>query len=165
MAPIKYYPSQIGSKLVTPLSFTASPMRLLFGDLWTVIVNLRFAPCIFLRLTPTTSGNLCELSPSLNNLYNIALHIVLFVLQLGFLLSIPIWVLMPVWMVAGGFTLFWVLNLSTCLLLNGSSLVRTYESAPEYAQKKEEHAHEQWIFLNGVCTGYNHQEISLTFID
>ncbi|KAI9643488.1 hypothetical protein NHQ30_008107 [Ciborinia camelliae] len=60
---------------------------------------------------------------------------------------------MPVWMVAIGFTMFWALNLSICFILNGSRLISTYESAPEYAQRKEEHAHEQWIFLNGVCVG------------
>ncbi|KAG4025090.1 hypothetical protein MFRU_067g00190 [Monilinia fructicola] len=153
MAPIKYYPSQIGSKLVTPLSFTASPIKLLLGDLWTAFVNLRYAPDIFLPLSPTTSGSLCELYPSPRNLADIALHVVLFFLQLFFLLSIPIWILMPVWIVAVGFTMFWVLNLSICFILNGSRLVSTYESAPEYAQRKDEHAHEQWLFLNGVCIG------------
>ncbi|ESZ96162.1 hypothetical protein SBOR_3437 [Sclerotinia borealis F-4128] len=153
MAPIKYYPSQIGSKLVTPLSFTASPIKLLLEDLWTALINLRYAPNIVLPLSPTTSGDLCELYPSARNLGNIALHVVLFFLQCFFLLSIPIWILMPVWVVAIGFTMFWVTNLSICFLLNGSRLVSTYQSAPEYAQEKKAHAHEQWLFLNGVCVG------------
>jgi hypothetical protein len=36
--------------------------------------------------------------------------------------------------------------------LNGSQM--RYPSNPKYAEKKPEHAHEQWIFLNGVAVGY-----------
>ncbi|PQE28059.1 alpha beta-Hydrolase protein [Rutstroemia sp. NJR-2017a WRK4] len=151
MATIKFYPSQIGSSLVTPLSFTASPIKLLFQDLWCALINLKYAPGVFLALTPTPSGDLDELYPSLANLFNLALHAILFFLQFFFLLSIPVWILLPVWTVAIGFTMFWMFNFSLCWILNGSQL--TYESDEQYAQKKPEHAHEQWLFLNGVCVG------------
>ncbi|KAF7933197.1 hypothetical protein EAE99_003082 [Botrytis elliptica] len=152
---VKFYPSQIGSNLVTPLSYTASPAKLFLQDLWVVFVNLRFVPGIFLPLTPTPSGVLDELYPSAGNLFDLALHAVLFFLQLCFILSIPIWMMMPVWVVATGFTIFWVFNYYLCLILNGSASVTTCESAPEYAQRKEEHAHERWVYMNGVCTGHH----------
>ncbi|KAM3086410.1 hypothetical protein ACMFMG_000546 [Clarireedia jacksonii] len=151
MPTIKFYPSQIGSKLVTPLSFTASPIKLLFQDLWTALVNLKYAPGVFLPLSPTHSGDLDELYPSLANLFNLALHAVLFSLQLFLLLSIPLWLFFPVWAVVVGFTMFWMFNLSLCWILNGSDM--TYESAKQYAQRDSGHAHEQWLFLNGVCVG------------
>lgn len=150
---VKFYPSQIGSDLVTPLSYTASPGKLFFQDLWLVFVNLRFVPGIFIPLTCTPSGVLDELYPSPGNLLNLALHAVLFFLQLCFILSVPIWFIMPVWVVATGFTIFWMFNYLLCLILNGSASVSTCESAPEYAQRKEEFAHERWLYMNGVCTG------------
>ncbi|CCD34528.1 hypothetical protein BofuT4_P102290.1 [Botrytis cinerea T4] len=152
---VKFYPSQIGSDLVTPLSYTASPGKLFFQDLWLVFVNLRFVPGIFIPLTSTPSGVLDELYPSPGNLLNLALHAVLFFLQLCFILSVPIWFIMPVWVVATGFTMFWMFNYLLCLILNGSASVSTCESAPEYAQRKEEFAHERWLYMNGVCTGHH----------
>ncbi|KAF7876534.1 hypothetical protein EAF04_001623 [Stromatinia cepivora] len=150
---VKFYPSQIGSIFVTPLSYTASPFRLLLDDLLLVFINLGYFLKVFKPWTPAHSLYLCELSFTWKNTRDLGLHVFLFFLQLLFLLSIPLWILMPVWAVAIGFTTFWVFNYSICYVLNGPRSVRTYGSAPEYAQRKDEHAHERWLYLNGVCTG------------
>ncbi|KAJ8063764.1 hypothetical protein OCU04_007626 [Sclerotinia nivalis] len=150
---IKFYPSQIGSIFITPLSYTGSPFKLLLADLWLVFINLGYFFKVFEPWTPALSGYLCELSFTWKNNRDLGLHVFLFFLQLLFLLSIPIWVLMPVWAVAIGFTTFWVFNYSICYVLNGPRSVRTYGSAREYAQGRAKHAEERWLYLNGICTG------------
>lgn len=150
---VNFYPSQIGSILVTPLSYTASPFKLILDDLLLVFSNLAWLPWVFLPLTPAPSGDLCELSPTVRNLIDLSLQAFLFFFQLCLLLSIPLWILMPVWMLAIIFIMLWVFHYLISFILNGPRSVRTYESAPEYAQRRREHAHERWLYLNGVCTG------------
>ncbi len=48
--------------------------------------------------------------------------------------------------------MFWLINQGICYFLNGSKM--RYPSNPKFAEAKEEHKHEQWIFLNGVAVGY-----------
>ncbi|CAD6455951.1 f2bb4969-fd20-4266-9d11-c98415a445f8 [Sclerotinia trifoliorum] len=165
---VKFYPSQIGSIRITPLSYTTSPFKLFFDDLWLVLINLGYLLNVFRPWTPALSGDLCELSFTLKNCRDLGLHVFLFFLQLCFLLSILIWVLMPVWAVAVGFTMFWMFNYLICSILNGPRSARTYKSAHEYAQERAKHAKERWLYLNGVCTGRHWLEgsvnrLALTF--
>lgn len=80
------------------------------------------------------------------------LHLILIIMQLPFILSVPFWLMFPLWSVVGGVAVFLMINQSICFLLNGSDM--EVESKNEYAERKKEHEHEQWIFLNGVAVGY-----------
>jgi hypothetical protein len=147
-----FYGSQVGSKVVVPHSYTNSPLTLLRQDVASAFSFWVFAPFIVYPFTPLSSGPLCELYPSASNLWSMFLHIILFFMQAPFLLSIPIWVFFPLWAVMGGIAVFWVINKGIWYLLNGSKM--RYPSDPKFAEAKEEHKHEQWIFLNGVAVGY-----------
>jgi hypothetical protein len=58
---------------------------------------------------------------------------------------------LPVWTAAGLVALFMLVNKALCTLLNGEGV--EYHSDPEYAPALPEHAHEQWIYINGVAAG------------
>lgn len=151
MARIKFYGSQVGGKIITPHSYTGSPMVLLRQDIWSALKLYAFFPFIVFPLSPHNSRDLCELYPSAANLWNMALHVLLIFMQVPFILSIPVWAFFPVWSVIVYVSLFWAVNEAICYLLNGSKL--QYLSDPKYAKLKDEHKHEQWIFLNGVACG------------
>jgi hypothetical protein len=148
----KFYGSQVGSSRVTPYSYTGSPLKLLRQDVVSAFKFWLFLPFIIYPFKPLSSGQLCELDPSAANLWSMFLHVILIILQLPFILSIPLWVFLPVWSVIIGVAVFWAVNSVIWYLLNGSKM--RYPSNPKYAEKKPEHAHEQWIFLNGVAVGY-----------
>jgi hypothetical protein len=148
----KFYGSQVGGSGVTPRSYTGSPLKLLRQDLASAFRFGLFLPFIVYPFTPLGSGPLCELYPSWVNLWSMFLHVILIIMQLPFILSIPFWVFFPLWTVIIGVAVFWAVNQGICYLLNGSKM--RYPSNPKYAEKKAEHAHEQWIFLNGVAVGY-----------
>jgi hypothetical protein len=151
MPGIKFYGSQVGGKSVTPHSYTGSPLELVRHDVLTAFSFWRLLPNIVFPLNPCRSGEFCELYPSIANLWCIFLHLILFFMQLPFILSIPFWILFPGWMVIVGVAIFVLVNQAICFLLNGRKL--RFKSDPRYAQLKKEHAHEQWIFLNGVAVG------------
>ena len=135
-----------------PHSYTNSLLTLLRQDVASAFSFWVFAPFIVYPFTPLSSGPLCELYPSASNLWSMFLHIILFFMQAPFLLSILTWVFFPLWAVMGGIAVFWVINKGIWYLLNGSKM--RYPSNPKFAEAKEEHKHEQWIFLNGVAVGY-----------
>ena len=151
MSQVKFYGSQVGGKIVTAHSYTDSPIALLRHDVWCALKLFAFCPFIVFPLSPLASGKLCELYPSAANLWNIFLHMLLVLMQLPFILSIPFWIFFPVWSVIAGVSVFWTVNQTICYVLNGSKL--QYNSDPKYAKLKDEHTHEQWIFLNGVAVG------------
>ena len=153
MSHIKFYGSQVGGKIVTPHSYTDSPLVLLRRDIWSALKLFAFSPFIVWPLKPFGSRELCELYPSAANLWNIFLHVILILMQLPVILSIfiPFWIFLPVWAIIVGALVFWAINQTICHILNGSKL--QYKSDPKYATLKEEHKHEQWIFLNGVAVG------------
>ena len=153
MSQIKFYGSQVGGKIVTPHSYTDSPLVLLRHDVWSALKLLAFSPFIVWPLKPFGSGDLCELYPSVANLWDIFLHVILILMQLPVILSIfiPFWIFLPVWTIIIGALVFWTVNQTICYILNGSKL--EYKSDPRYATLKDEHKHEQWIFLNGVAVG------------
>jgi hypothetical protein len=151
MPQIKFYGSQVGGKVVTPHSYTDSPLMLLRHDVWSALKLLAFSPFIVFPLSPLGSGKLCELYLSTANIWNMFLHILLMLIQFPFIFSVPFWIFFPVWSVIVGVSVFWAVNQTICYILNGSKL--QYHSDPKYAKLKEEHKHEQWIFLNGVAVG------------
>jgi hypothetical protein len=149
---IKFYGSQVGGSIVTPHSYTGSPLKLLRQDFASAFKFWLFLPFIVYPFTPFGSGPLCELYLSPANLWSMFLHVILIILQLPFILSIPLWVFLPVWTVIIGVVVFLAVNQVIWYLLNGTQM--RYPSNPKYAERKPEHAHEQWIFLNGVAVGY-----------
>ena len=151
MPQINFYGSQVGGKVVTPHSYTDSPLVLLRHDVWSALKLFPFSPFIVFPLSPWGSGKLCELYPSFANVWNMVLHVLLMLIQLPFIFSVPFWIFFPVWSVIAGVSVFWAVNQTICYILNGSKL--QYHSDPKYAKLKEEHKHEQWIFLNGVAVG------------
>lgn len=148
---IKFYGSQVGGKIVTPHSYTDSPLKLLRHDVWSALKLFAFSPFIVVPLSPCGSRELCELYPSAANLWNMFLHFILIMMQLPVILSVPFWIFFPVWVVIIGVSVFWAINQTICYILNGSKL--QYHSDPKYAKLRDEHKHEQWIFLNGVAVG------------
>ena len=148
-----FFQSQIGGAEIINYSYTDFPWKLLIKDVYYFFVYSWALPWILYPIFKFGSGPLDELYPTRQNLLCIAVHFVLAVLQLGFIIALPFTVLFPVWTVAVGIAGFLAVNHAiAALLLNGKS--ETYTSDPEYAEKKPEHAHEQWIFLNGVAVGY-----------
>lgn len=79
------------------------------------------------------------------------LHLILVLIQLPFIISIPLWIFVPVPVIIAGVAGFWIVNSGICYLLNGPEM--KYHSNPKYTETKKEHEHEQWIFLNGVAVG------------
>jgi hypothetical protein len=147
----KFFGSQVGSSVVIPHSYTGSPLQLLRQDVASAFGFWAFLPFIVYPFTPLGSGPLCELYLSPSNIWCMFLHIILFFMQAPFLLSIPFWVIFPLWSVTAGVAVFWAINQGICYLLNGSQM--RYPSNPKFAEAREEHKHEQWIFLNGVAVG------------
>lgn len=147
----EFYRSQIGGDSVINYSYTDLPWKLFLKDVYYFFAYGWALPWIVLPLSPCGSGQLDELYPSARNLFCIAIHILLVILQLVFLLGCVVMVIFPVWMGAAFVGGFLALNWLLCRLLNGRNI--TYQSDPKFASAKPEHEHEQWIFLNGVAVG------------
>ncbi|CAK7237007.1 hypothetical protein SBRCBS47491_009830 [Sporothrix bragantina] len=170
-----FFGSQLGGQSVINYSYTDLPWKLLAFDVYNFFRLAWALPYIVWPVTPADSGALAELAPTWANLWCITVHAVLIVLQLVFLVGIvPAACLLPVWVAAGIVALCLGVNHVLCaLLLNGglSALFHgstTCKSNPECAAARPEHAHEQWVFLNGVAVGRhwmqsNLDRLALTF--
>jgi len=148
----KFFGSQIGGKSVINYSYTDMPWRLMAFDIYYFFVFIWALPHVLLPMTPADSGDLAELSPTRGNLFCIAVHFVLCVLQLGFIVAIPWLILLPIWLAVLAVTVFFLVNHGICMLINGKGV--EYHSDPKYAPALPEHAHEQWVFINGVAAGW-----------
>lgn len=147
-----FYRSQIGGTGVINYSYTDFPWRLFLKDVYYFFKYFWALPWIVLPLTPADSGELDELYPSWANLFCLAIHSVLIILQLFFIAGLLVTIFFPVWLGAAFACVCLFLNWLLCLLLNGKGM--TFNSDEKYAKALPEHAHEQWIFLNGVAAGY-----------
>ncbi|CAK7217016.1 hypothetical protein SEUCBS140593_003062 [Sporothrix eucalyptigena] len=150
-----FFGSQLGGQSVINYSYTDLPWKLLAYDVYHFFRLSWALPYIVWPVTPADSGPLAELAPTLANLWCIAVHAVLAVLQLVFLVGlVPAACLLPVWAAAGLVAVCLGVNHALCaLLLNGVHGTIEYHSRPACAAAKPEHAHEQWVFLNGVAVG------------
>ncbi|KAK2034317.1 hypothetical protein LX32DRAFT_724546 [Colletotrichum zoysiae] len=162
----KFLGSQVGGSSVISYSYTDFPYKLLAWDIYYFFQYIWALPWIVWPVTPADSGDLDELAFTRQNLFCIFIHLILFVLQLAFVLALPFAVMLPIWVAGLASTAFFALNYLLCLLLNGPTL--TYTSDPKYAPERPEHAHEKWIFLNGVAVGdhwmkNNLNRLALTF--
>ncbi|KAI4595489.1 hypothetical protein KJ359_006835 [Pestalotiopsis sp. 9143b] len=164
----KFYGCQVGGKSVINYGYTDMPLKLLMWDIRTFFTFAYALPWVIWPITPSESGyEFDELALTRGNLFCIFMHFVLIVLQLGFLLLlIPVCILLPVWLAVLSMAGFLGLNWLLVLTLNGKSHI--YKSDPKYAPASDEHAHEKWVFINGVACGEawmlsNLNRLALTF--
>ncbi|KAL2752244.1 hypothetical protein ACRALDRAFT_1078260 [Sodiomyces alcalophilus JCM 7366] len=170
MGVTRFFGSQVGGQTVINYAYTDLPSRLLMWDIYYFFYYSWALPWILMPVATgddwPNSDDLDELAWTWRNAFSIGVHAVLVVLQMLFLLCLPFVVVFPIWVAAMGLTMFFTLNWALCLLLNGPSI--EYHSDPDYAPALPEHAHEQWIFLNGVAVGdhwmrNNLNRLALTF--
>ncbi|QPC73949.1 hypothetical protein HYE68_004701 [Fusarium pseudograminearum] len=166
MGATQYYRSQIGEESVIDYSHTDPPMKLLAKDIYYFFIYVWALPWVVWPVYPCKSKEFDELHPSSRNIFCIVVHFILIILQLGFVLALPFAIILPVWMAGAGITGFMIVNWLLCKLLNGKK--ETYKSEERYAKELPEHAHEQWVFLNGVAVGEhwmqsNLNRLALTF--
>ena len=145
-------PIRANSNALTPPSYNSSPSILLLYDLRLFIAFFSYIPGTILPLTPTLSGPLDELYPSHANLWCISVHVVLAIIQLGFLFSLFFCVFPTVLFVIVYVVAFLLLNRVICTIaLNGRA--RFIESKVDLRQFPR-HDNEKWMFINGVSVGY-----------
>lgn len=150
----QFFGSQVGGKSVINYSYTDPPWRLVAYDIKYFFTFVWALPWIVWPMRPCDGDHFDELSLTVDNVWCICVHVLLFILQLLFLVALPIAFLLPVYLFIAALGVFFSINWLLCLCLNGKTV--TYESDPKYAPALLEHQHEQWIFLNGVAVGYVH---------
>ena len=146
-----FFGSQVGGESVINYSYTDTPFTLLLWDIYYFFYFSWALPWVVWPLRPCHGGHFDEMAVTASNMWCLFIHGILVVLQLGFILTLPLLVILPVWTAVLWLGFFATLNWALCLSLNGPTL--TYHSDPMYAEAKEEHAHESWIFINGVACG------------
>ncbi|KAL0939498.1 uncharacterized protein CTRU02_206108 [Colletotrichum truncatum] len=166
MGSTRFLGSQVGGSTVINYSYTDFPYKLLAYDIYYFFQYVWALPWIVWPITPADSGELDELAFTRQNLFCIFMHVVLCILQILFILALPLTIFFPLWIDALALGAFFALNHLLCLLLNGPTL--TYTSDEKYAPALPQHAHEKWIFLNGVAVGdhwmkNNLNRLALTF--
>lgn len=152
---VKFYGSQNNRETVAPLAYTGDPWRLFISDSLLFLQWRAYLINIVLPLWPCPSHRLDELYPSLANIYDILLHIILVVTQSSFLISLPFLITIPFVFYIFYIGLFLALNMSVCNLLNGKIPEDGLKSTEdEHSEAWKRHDDESWIFLNGVAVGY-----------
>ncbi|KAK7433397.1 hypothetical protein QQZ08_000337 [Neonectria magnoliae] len=162
----QFYRCQVGESSVIDYAHTDFPWKLFVKDVYYFFVYVWALPWVIWPLVPAGPKEFNELAFTPQNLFCIFVHLILAILQLPFLIGLPFTIFFPIWIVALGVVAFLVLNWALCRLLNGAT--DTYHSDEKYARPRPEHAHEQWVFLNGVAVGEhwmkgNLNRLALTF--
>lgn len=147
----EYYRSQIGGPSVINYCYTDMPWKLFAKDVYFFFAYIWALPWVLWPLYPFGSDDMDELYPNPKNMFCVLIHLVLFLLQLAFVIALPFTISFPVWVVAAGISAFMVVNWALCKLLNGEST--EFHSEEKCAKALPEHEHEQWVFLNGVAVG------------
>ena len=153
MTSTRFLGSQIGGQSVISYSYTDLPWKLLAYDVYYFFSYLWALPYVLWPVKPSelNSDHLDELAPTPANLFCIFIHFLLVIFQLAFIVALPFSILFPIPVVTAAIGAYLVFNHALCMLINGSET--EYHSDPEYAPALPEHAHEQWIFINGVASG------------
>ncbi|KAL4891594.1 hypothetical protein BDV59DRAFT_66208 [Aspergillus ambiguus] len=151
--PVSFLPCQEGAEEEAPLPYTDAPLKLLIADIRLFVKCLPSLPGVFLPLTPCLSGSLDEMYPSPANIGIFLVHLVLCVLQLAFLISLPLCVLfmLPALGVLIYAAVFLTINAAVCHVVfnRHDAILRSVVPHTE----RPEHHREHWIFLNGVAVG------------
>lgn len=146
----EFYRSQVGDTSVINYSYTDLPTRLFVKDVYYFFVYSWALPWVLMPIYPQ-GGELDELYPNFANIYCIVVHFILCIMQLCFIIALPLAFFFPVWMDTCAIGAFMAVNYLLCRTLNGRDL--THTSDEKYAAALPEHEHEQWVFLNGVAVG------------
>lgn len=136
---------------LTPLPYTASPLKLMWSDACLFVQSTWAIPGIFLPLVGLTK--LDEFYPSLRDGGNIMVHSFLVIYQTAFLMSLPIAIvlMLPTLWIFAYIALALLLNYAICLLtLNGW---RRFLVSQVPAAERPGHEREHWIYMNGVAVG------------
>ncbi|KAK4157703.1 hypothetical protein C8A00DRAFT_11452 [Chaetomidium leptoderma] len=147
----RFFGSQIGGRSVINYGYTDMPWKLMTWDIYYFFKFFWAIPYILWPLSPTDSAELSELSLTWGNMWCIAIHLVLCVVQLAGIAALPLLVVFPVWTASFLVAIFFLVNKILYDLLNGKEV--EYHSDPQYAPGLPEHTHEQWIYINGVAAG------------
>ncbi|KAF2404013.1 hypothetical protein EJ06DRAFT_471550 [Trichodelitschia bisporula] len=164
---VAFLPSQLGDESDVPISYTGSPLALLWSDLRLVAMHM---PNVLGVMCPThllhDRDPYDETYPSPVNLVAIAAHGFLFFAQCVFLASLVVCLFIP-----AGWSILWFLgylgfNHVFCrLTLNGGEpVLHPTVKIPEDPR----HEGEYWVFINGVSVGKtwlqsNVNRLSITF--
>ncbi|KAL6302978.1 hypothetical protein BKA93DRAFT_735908 [Sparassis latifolia] len=151
---VSFLPSQVDAPVSTrPLTTSASPFDLLYADIVLFFQNWRYLPGIVLPLTPTPSGPLDELYPSVANLWAISVHVVLIVIEGVYILSIPLspFFVNAAFIAYSGTVLIIVYMI--CFLLNKGVSGEFVFSDERLLEGYEKRDGEVWVFVNGVAVG------------
>lgn len=159
--PVSFFGSQIGDQTVINYSYTDSPWKLLAWDTYYFFYYSWALPYVLFPIRPTDSGSLSELAPTPGNIFCVFIHVILVVLQLGFILIFPpVALFIPLWTTILAVAVFMAVNKVLYDLLNGKDVI--FQSDPQYAAPDQaQFAHEQWVFLNGVAVGSHWMESNL----
>jgi hypothetical protein len=148
---VTFIPSQVGGADQTPISYTSTPLKLLWYD---IKLSLSKITATFGIIRPMHFGADAspwdELYPNVQNVTSMVLHTILIIAQSVFLVSLPFFVFAPVLAFVAYIVGFMTFNMLTCTLLNGSKL-KVYPSVE--VDREGQFSHEYWIFINGVSVG------------
>ncbi|KAL2279788.1 hypothetical protein FJTKL_13157 [Diaporthe vaccinii] len=163
---IEFFGSKVGGGLVNEYNYTDVPSKLLVWDLFYVFYYAWSIPLVLRPLKAQDGNHFDELAWGWKNAYCVVVHAFLIVMQLGFLMCIPVAFFIPPWVTAVFSAAFWAVNLLLCWTLNGPRM--TYMSDPKYTMGWEAHDHEKWLYINGIATGEhwlksNLDRLALTF--
>jgi hypothetical protein len=150
---VTFLPDRVDDYLSTaPRHYTSAPLSLVRIDILLFFRNFFYLLNIILPLGPWPSGELDELKPSGPNLVAIALHLLLVILQVGFIISLPICLFLPLSTVVVYIAVFFAINAAICKIINGRREdVHVSKTDLSRFPRRE---NESWIFLNGVAVGY-----------
>ncbi|KAL4780369.1 hypothetical protein BJX76DRAFT_364364 [Aspergillus varians] len=141
-----------------PPDTDSNPFRWLSEDIGSVFRLSSLLPRIFLPLSPFRSGALDELYPSLSNLRDITLHIILILIQVFLIISLP-FAFITLWPVPFVvhivfYGVFVFVTAVVVRLLNGRPTGRSLIGVPTSRHPVNDER-ELWFFINGIATGYD----------
>jgi hypothetical protein len=146
-----------------PRHYASPPFSLVWRDILLIFLNLPYVVYIAVPFWPWPSEELDEFYPSLQNLIAMALHLLLIILQVAFIISLPMCLWFPLVWVLLYIAAFFVLNNLICEILNGRNRnVHVSKTNLSMFPKRE---NERWIYLNGIATGYALKKLSSLHIE
>jgi hypothetical protein len=147
----RFLPSEIGDPAESPTPYTGNPFLLCWLDIALFFKNFRSVLGILVPWSEWHCKELDELYPSPQNLITIAIHGVLIIVQIIFVVSLPLVAFLPLWVVIVYVGAVMALTGAISWTLNGSE--DYFESQTDLGDDKRRFEHECWLFMNGVSVG------------